>query len=175
MSPHVGGFSRRKRRETAMMKRRSSLFASGGSLLAPLPALHASQETSSPVTSLQPLDSHPRSTDAVRAPPAGGGAAPGLLVAIQDFNKDSRLKKVRRQSRAFAARPSLRRSISGERKSIGAPPPPPPLDCDSDVADDIASVLARAIMRRRTESRLFEDDHDDEKTTDSDGAWGISP
>jgi hypothetical protein len=68
---------------------------------------------------------------------------------------------VRRASTAFA---NGRRSLSGRqshRRSLrGGPPPPPPPGAD--LQGDIAAVLARAIMRRRTESRIDEDSGEEE-------------
>ena len=86
------------------------------------------------------------------------------MGAIQGFDKVSSLRKVRRQSRAFAARGGAgvpRYSLGGPsgRKSMGPPPPPPPNGSGAEaLATDIASVLAREIMRRRQTSRLDEEE-----------------
>lgn len=192
LSPHISGLGRRKRRQTAMMKRRASsrrdsLFDASGELLAPLPELYADAPSPQPSAGAPSPSAHALGSggQAMLAPPdlagpPGASGSAGLLRDIMNFDKGGRLKNVRRQSRAFAngGSPStaLRRSISGgSRKSVGGllPPPPPPVSCGEAVAtEDIASVLARAIMRRRTESRLREDDSDDEH-----GAvpWGVSP
>ena len=77
-------------------------------------------------------------------------AASMLLGAIAGFDKERRLKKVKRQSRIFAAK-----RMSASRNSLGGKPPmPPPAGADS----DIASVLARAILRRRNEMHYDEEE-----------------
>lgn len=83
------------------------------------------------------------------------------MGAIQGFDKVASLRKVRRQSRAFAARGGggVPRYSLGGRKSMGPPPPPPPNGSGAEaLATDIASVLAREIMRRRQTSRLDEEE-----------------
>ena len=121
----------------------------------------------------------------------GGGVDSSLLGAIQGFDKVASLRKVRRQSRAFAARGSAvpRYSLGGGkgRRSIGPPPPPPPNGSGAEaLATDIASVLAREIMRRRQHSRLDEEElaasaREESRETsarsdeDAEGNWVTSP
>jgi len=137
--------SRSRRRETAM-RRRSSVFAS---------------ESDSTEVGEGALG--------VAAAPATS-AASSLLGAIEDFDKESRLRKVRRKSSASA---NSRRStgVSGHTPSANRAQPLP-------ASTDMAAVIARAIMRRRTESRIDEDSAGEEEPMIADPreqAWATSP
>ena len=63
----------------------------------------------------------------------------------------------------------------------GRPPPPPPgRGSSADLTDDIASVLARAIMRRRTQSRFdcldsSVREEEDESADANCEVWSTSP
>ena len=167
ISPHV--YRSRRRKESMLKRRSSSLFAADGGVLAPPAALaatspppppppQAANDDAPPPPPPPPPPAHPPPAHA----PASGSGGHSLLGAIEGFNKEARLRKVRRQSRAFAARSHGRRSVGHGRKS-GVPPPPPPIAASAhgeELAGDIASVLARAIMRRRADSRYDEPDED---------------
>ena len=135
--------SRSRKRETAIRSRSCAFTGRTSALFTPVP---------------EPPPPPPP------PPPAAPPSSSGLFGAIQDFNKEARLRKVRRASTAFA---NGRRSLSGRqshRHSLrGGPPPPPPPGAD--LQGDIAAVLARAIMRRRTESRIDEDSGEEEPTS----------
>ena len=111
-----------------------------------------------------PPPSDPSGSSPDQAPFASSPPPPpiaSIMGAIQGFDKVASLRKVRRQSRAFAARGGggVPRYSLGGRKSMGPPPPPPPNGSGAEaLATDIASVLAREIMRRRQTSRLDEEE-----------------
>jgi len=181
VSPNVAG--RRRRREQSL-RRRSSYFAAGGAprpSLAPLmeqpeapadpppPPADAPAGSTAPVVSPTPRAPPLAPFETPVKPEPSLSAASGLLGAIQSFDKDVKLRKVRRQSRAFGSRASTSRaSLGGRRVSMGPPLPP---SGAAGASEDIASVLARAIMNRRASSRMEEEEEGD----GLEGVWASSP
>ena len=117
---------------------------------------------------------------------SGWAGSSQLLGAIHEFDKGARLKKVRRQSRAFAVRPSHANGPvsvgGGQARKPGPPPPLAGAGSEVQMMNDIASVLARAIMRRRDESMLDEEPPSPRASewrsgseSLSDGDWATSP
>ena len=80
--------------------------------------------------------------------------------------------KVRRKSVAFANAAGGNKGAHGMRRPSGLPPLPPSAGGSNDaLAGDIANVLARAIMLRRTQSRV---DVEDDDNDDANGSEHVS-